>query len=276
MPETAPTSPTCAATPTLATPVLELSRIRLFRGDTTIIDDLSWRIGRGEHWAVLGPNGSGKTSLLNIASGALWPSAGEVRLLGEAFGGTDLRELRKRIGWVSAPLRDRVPSYATALETVLTGLDASIGMRKKRTRDEVARAEFMLHVVGCSDRARHEFGTLSQGEQQKVLIGRALMADPELLVLDEICAGLDLAARERFLALLGELAGQSDGPTLILVTHHVEEIMPSFTHALVLRDGAVVAQGPRNQVLTDAILSEALGLPLKLEDAGGRLWPRVR
>lgn len=259
-----------------ATPVLELSHIRLFRGTTTIIQDLSWSIGRGEHWAVLGPNGSGKTSLLNIVSGTLWPSAGEVRLLGETFGNTDLRELRKRIGWVSAALRDRVPPYATALETVLTGVDASVGMRNKRTRDEVARAEFMLHVVGCSDRTRHEFGTLSQGEQQKVLIGRALMADPELLVLDEICAGLDLAARERFLALLDELAGQSDGPTLVLVTHHVEEVMPSFTHALVLRDGAVVAQGAREHVLTEAILSEALGLPLRLEWFGDRYWPRVR
>jgi len=259
-----------------AAPVLELSHIRLFRGKTTIIHDLSWCIDRGEHWAVLGPNGSGKTSLLSIVSGTLWPSEGRVRLLGETVGNTDLRELRKRIGWVSAALRDRVPSHATALETVLTGVDASVGMRNKRTRDEVARAEFMLHVVGCADRARHEFGTLSQGEQQKVLIGRALMADPDLLVLDEICAGLDLAARERFLALLDELAGQSDGPTLVLVTHHVEEIMPSFTHALVLRDGAVVAQGPRSQVLTDAILSEALGLPLRLEQSGNRYWPRVR
>jgi iron complex transport system ATP-binding protein len=258
------------------THVVDLSGVTLFRGDTVILKDVSWRISRGEHWAVIGANGSGKTTLLRIVSGYLWPSDGQATVLGEAFGRTDIQKLRRRIGWVSSALHDWVPPHETALDTVVTGQSATIGLFVEPTSADLEHAGRLLEFFGLSARAEHQFGTLSQGEQQKVLIARAMMSEPELLVLDEVCAGLDLAARESFLETLETLAGRPMGPTLIFVTHHIEEIVGTITHVLVLKGGRAVAQGRKDSVLTEDVLRDALGLPLVLDRADGRFWPRIR
>jgi iron complex transport system ATP-binding protein len=255
--------------------VVTLEQVTLFRGETVILKDVSWRVARGEHWAVLGANGSGKTTLLRIVSGYMWPSRGEAVVLGERFGETDIQALRRRIGWVSSALHDWVPPHETALDTVLTGESATIGLRGEASAEEIERAEALLGFLGCADRADHPFGTLSQGEAQKVLIARALLPEPELLILDEVCAGLDPAAREDFLSTLEALCHKKDGPTLVFVTHHIEEIMPVFTHVLILKRGEVLAQGPKDEVLSARVLEDALGISILLEHHDGRFWPRI-
>jgi len=254
---------------------VELSDVTLFRGDTLILDDVCWRVARGEHWAVIGANGSGKTTLLRIVSGYLWPSRGTAAVLGERFGRTDIQQLRRRIGWVSSFLHDWVPVHETAVDTVLSGRSATIGYVEEASAADLERAQSLLSFLGCADRATHKWGTLSQGEQQKVLIARAMMPEPELLVLDEVCAGLDLAAREGFLASLEALAGKSGGPTLLFVTHHIEEVFPSITHVLALKKGRAAAAGPKGAVLTGETLQAAFGLRFEVEHTGGRYWPKV-
>ncbi|MBD3175177.1 MAG: ATP-binding cassette domain-containing protein [Armatimonadia bacterium] len=256
-------------------PVINVSGVTLYRGDTVILRGIDWRVERGQHWAIVGANGSGKTTLLNVVSGYLWPSAGEVSVLGEPFGGTDLRALRRRIGWVSTFLREMTPSHERALPMVLSGRTGGIGVPQEVTPEESERGRELLERIGCGHRIDHRFVTLSQGEQQRVMIARALMARPELLILDEVCAGLDLAARESFLETLAGLAAGDDAPTMLFVTHHIEEIIPAFTHALALEDGRVLKAGPKADVLTGGVLSGALGLPLEVHRHGDRFWPRA-
>jgi len=257
--------------------VVELSCVTLFRDQTLILRDINWQVDRGQHWAVIGANGSGKTTLLNIAAGYMWPSRGTARVLGSSFGSVDLRELRKRIGWVSSALMERIPPRRTARQIAVSGRNATLGLLKDDPTDEdLQRADSLLDFLGCAHRAGHAFGTLSQGEQQKTLIARALMPHPELLILDEVSSGLDLASRENLLRTLGSLAEQKDGPTLIFVTHHIEEIIPIFTHVLALKDGKVLACGPKDEVLTQGILEEALELELQVDRASGRYWPTIR
>lgn len=259
----------------MAEAVIELQGIVLYRGDTVILSDVAWRVEEGQHWAIIGANGSGKTTLLNVVSGYLWPSAGTVKVLGETFGRTDIRALRRRIGWVSTFLREMTPSHERALSMVLSGRTAGIGVYDSATEEELDRARQLLDRVGCGHRANHRFVTLSQGEQQRVMVARALMAEPELLILDEVCAGLDLAARESFLELLSDLAVGEQAPTMVFVTHHIEEIVPSFTHVLALAQGRVLRAGPKAEVLTGPVLSSAFGIALEVAESGGRYWPRA-
>lgn len=255
--------------------IVELSNVTLFRGDTVILRDVSWQVRRGEHWAVIGANGSGKTTLLRIVAGYLWPSVGDATVLGGHFGDTDIQALRRRIGWVSSFLHDWVPPHETAMDTVLSGLSATVGFHVEPEPGDAERARELLAFFGCDGRADHAFGTLSQGEQQKTLIARALLPKPELLILDEVCAGLDLAARENFLAMLEKLGGEAGDPVLIFVTHHIEEIFPAVSHVLVLKAGRVVALGPKAEVLAEKTLSQAFGLPVNIDRAGGRYWPKI-
>jgi iron complex transport system ATP-binding protein len=255
--------------------VLDISSVTLFRGSTVILRKVSWRVRRGEHWAVIGANGSGKTTLLRIVSGNLWPSEGDVTVLGEHFGDTDIQALRRRIGWVSSFLNDWVPPGEIVLDTVLSGLSATIGFHARPEESDVARAMELLAFLGCRGRRDHAFGTLSQGEKQKVLIARAMLSRPELLILDEVCAGLDLAAREGFLSTLGRLASDEGGPALVFVTHHIEEIIPAISHVLVLKDGGIAAFGPKEEVLTERMLSAAFGLRVSIDRSEGRHWPRM-
>jgi len=254
--------------------MIEFVNVDLDRGRRLVLEGVNWRVRAGEHWAIVGANGSGKTSLLQVATGYLWPTRGHVSVLGQAFGEVDLRVLRRAIGWVSASLGPLLRTHQPALSIALSGAFASTGLFDRPSPPQVLQAEELLQRVGCRELAQAPFATLSLGEQQRVLIARALMAQPRLLILDEACAGLDLPGREDLLDVLDGL-GRDDGPSMVLVTHHIEEISPVFTHVLALRGGRVVASGPKERVLTSAILSRTFGLGIEVERQFGRYWPRV-
>jgi len=232
--------------------------------------DVNWRVARGEHWAMLGANGSGKTSLLSALTGYLMPTAGEISLLGKIYGETDWRELRRKIGLVSSSVRQMMADDEPALATVASGKYAMIDFWGRLTRAEKNRAAKLLRQVECAYLADRPWRVLSQGERQRVLIGRALMAKPRVLILDEPCAGLDPAARENFLQFLQRLGRKKNAPTLVLVTHHVEEIMPVFSHLLVLKNGSVLAAGKKVDVLNSKNLSRAFTTHTRLRRTGGR------
>lgn len=272
------------------------------RGDKAILRGVNWQIRDGEHWALVGANGSGKTTLLQIAVGYIWPTRGEVFVLGQHFGEVDLRQLRRRIGWVSASLHNLIRREQKAVQIVLSGIYASTGLFDKPRVAQIRHARELMAKLGCEQLADACYAVLSLGEQQKVLIARAMMASPELLILDEACAGLDLPARENLLSTIDALGqgwghkhpapsaanGQADAATnlapgephksisLILVTHHVEEIPPAFSHVLVLKDGQVLAQGKKADVLTGPVLSDAFNLAVDVEESFGRYWPKIR
>jgi iron complex transport system ATP-binding protein len=246
------------------TAILEVSRLCIQREGTRILDDVCWRVEAGQHWAILGANGSGKTSLLSALTGYFMPTAGEVTVLGERFGQSDWRELRKHIGLVSSSIRQLMADTEPALETVISGKYAMIDYWGQLTRADRARGLRLLQQIECAYLADRPWVYLSQGERQRVLIGRALMARPRLLILDEPCAGLDPAAREHFLQFLQRLGNRPHAPTLVLVTHHVEEIMPVFSHALILKSGRVLAAGRKASVLNARHLSSAFNAPVRL------------
>lgn len=250
--------------------IVDLRDVTLFRGEKTLLSEVSWQIRAGEHWAVLGANGSGKTTLMRIVSGMLWPSRGSVSVLGKRFGRTDLRELRKDVGWVSSALQARIPTTYFVDDIVLSGVDASIGVYRNPADEDRKKAEDVSSLMAIGDILTRTFGTLSTGEQQRVLIARALMAAPRFLVLDEPCAGLDPAAREHLLATLEAMTSTNPDLTLVYVTHHVEEITRLFTHALLLKDGITIAKGKVAETLSSDTLSTAFDLPLILTSHRGR------
>jgi iron complex transport system ATP-binding protein len=252
------------------TPLLAISGLRVTRGTTPILRGVDWRVLPGEHWVILGANGSGKTSLLKTLTGYLTPTDGEIALLGRQYGASDWRELQLKIGMVTSSFATAIPPAEPALETVISGKFAQLDLwARVAGRDRTAAAR-LLRFVGLGRLAEREWAGLSQGERQRVLIARALMARPRLLILDEPCAGLDPVAREKFLRFLNRLAGRRHAPALVLVTHHVEEIMPRFSHVLLLRGGRVLAAGRRRAVLASPGLSAAFGARLKLTRARGR------
>ena len=256
-------------------PTLTVRDLTIQRGDTRILDRVSWSVGPGEHWVILGANGSGKTSLLSALTGYLTPTAGDVAVLGEVFGESDWRELRRRIGLVSSSVRQLMADAEPALTSVISGKYAMIDYWGEPTRAERTAARRILRQVEAEYLAEREWGVLSQGERQRVLIARALMAKPELLILDEPCAGLDPVARERFLNWLDRLGRASSRPALVLVTHHVEEITPAFTHALLLREGRVISAGPKAAALTTATMRQTFAAPLTLAKRRDRYTLRV-
>jgi iron complex transport system ATP-binding protein len=261
-------------------PILEISDLRIQRGDTTILDDISWRVERGEHWAILGANGSGKTSLLSALTGYLMPAAGGIYLLGKNYGQSDWRELRKQIGLVSSSIRQMMADDEPALETVVSGKFAMIDFWRRVARTDRASALKLLRQIECMHLATRPWHVLSQGERQRVLIGRALMAKPRVLILDEPCAGLDPAAREHFLQFIQRLGAQKNSPTLVLVTHHVEEIMPVFSHVMILKNGKVLAAGKKSAALKTKLLSTAFAARLRLSKTKNRyllnILPKAR
>jgi len=256
--------------------VIDLDGVGVLRSGTPLLRDLTWRVAPDERWVVLGPNGAGKTTLLNLASGRLHPTTGVVHALGERIGRTDLAELRTRIGLTTAALAERIPADERVRDVVLTAAWSVVG-RWREQYDELdeARAQGLLAQLGVVALADRLYGTLSEGERKRTQIARALMTDPELLLLDEPAAGLDLGGREDLVARLAELAHDPDAPALVLVTHHVEEIPPGFTHALLLREGGVVAQGPLAETVTGEYLSKTFGLPLVVDRPGGRYTARA-
>jgi len=259
------------------TTVLELSDITVRRGGSILLDRVSWRVEEGDRWVVLGPNGAGKTTLMQVASAQLHPTAGTVEILGERLGAVDVFELRPRIGVTSAAVAERLPRDERAHDVVVTASYGAFG-RWKEQFDELdhERATGLLREVGAGELRDRTFGTLSEGERKRVLIARALMADPELLLMDEPAAGLDLGGREDLVATLEVLATDAGSPAIVLVSHHVEEIPPGFTHALLLRAGAAVAAGPIDEVITEPLLSRAFNMPLTVTRADGRFTARRR
>jgi len=247
------------------------------REGAALLTDVSWTVRERERWAVLGPNGAGKTTLLALAATRLHPSSGTVDVLGQRLGRTDVFELRPRLGLASAALADRLPSRERVRDVVLTAGYAVLGRgRESYEPADEARAVALLTQVGCRNLLDRAFGTLSEGERKRVQIARALMTDPELLLLDEPAAGLDLGAREALLRRLSRLVADPQGPAMVLVSHHVEEIPSGITHVLLLRCGGVVAAGPLPEVLTGPHLSACFGLPLAVEPlAGGRYAARL-
>jgi iron complex transport system ATP-binding protein len=256
-------------------PILAVKNLRIERSGTVILDAVNWRVAPGEHWAVLGANGSGKTSLLSALTGYFMPTAGELELLGQRYGHADWRELRCRVGIVSSAIRQMMADAEPALATVISGKRAMIELWGEVSAAEARGARQILAQVECTHLAARPWGVLSQGERQRVLIGRALMARPKLLILDEPCTGLDPAAREHFLQFLQRLCRRRQAPAIVLVTHHVEEIMPAFTHALLLRQGQVLAAGPKAAVLTSPHLSRAFAAAIRLTRKHDRYALRV-
>lgn len=255
--------------------ILAVHGLAIQRGDTRILQDIHWRVERGQHWFILGANGSGKTSLLAALTGYLTPTEGELDLLGERFGEADWRALRLHVGIVSSAVRQLMAPEEPALETVISGKFAMIDLWERYTAADQRRARRLLRQVECERLADRPWLYLSQGERQRVLIGRALMARPKLLILDEPCAGLDPVAREHFLQFLQRLGRQPGAPTLVLVTHHVEEIMPVFTHGLLLREGRVLATGKKRTVLQTPLLTRAFGAKVSIGRQNGRPTLRV-
>ncbi|AWK08458.1 iron ABC transporter ATP-binding protein [Streptomyces spongiicola] len=246
--------------------VLELVDVSVVRGGRALVDDVSWSVKEGERWVILGPNGAGKTTLLNLASSYLFPTTGTATILGDRLGGVDVFELRPRIGMAGIAMADKLPKRQTVLQTVLT---AAYGMTATWHEDYDAvdeqRARAFLDRLGMSGYLDRTFGTLSEGERKRTLIARAMMIDPELLLLDEPAAGLDLGGREDLVRRLGRLARDPYAPSMIMVTHHVEEIAPGFTHVLMIRQGRVLTAGPMETELTSRNLSLCFGLPLLVE-----------
>jgi len=259
-----------------AKPILSVSNLRIERSSTVILHDVNWRVERGQHWVILGANGSGKTSLLSALTGYLMPTSGEISVLGETYGHSDWRELRKKIGLVSSSIRQMMSDDEAALETVASGKYAMIDFWGRVSRAEKAQARRLLRQVECEYLAERPWQVLSQGERQRVLIGRALMARPRVLILDEPCAGLDPAAREHFVQFIQRLGRHKNSPTLIFVTHHVEEIMPVFSHLLLLKNGAVLATGTKRETLNSRNLSLAFKAKIKLETTRQRYALKVK
>jgi iron complex transport system ATP-binding protein len=250
-------------------PIFEVKKLRVER-EAVILHEVSWRVERGQHWVILGANGSGKTSLLSALTGYLMPTSGEIRIGDDSFGASDWREVRRSVGLVSSSLGHRIEPDQTAREVILSGSAAQINFWGRPAATIEKQAQQVLRRVRAQHLEDRAWRYLSQGERQRVLIGRALMAQLKMMFLDEPCSGLDPVAREDFLSFLSGVAKGPHAPTLVLVTHHVEEIVPLFSQVLLLRGGRTLASGPKEKVLTSKNLSATFGAPTTVRRTGSR------
>ncbi len=262
--------------PTTDEVVARLDAVSVRRGHAVLLDRLEWVLRAGERWVVIGANGAGKTTLLQVLAGSIRPTTGEVSLLGERLDDADLDDLLPRVGWASAALAELLPQQEKVVDVVLTASHASL-RRGAEWYDgaDTVRAWELLSQMGCRSLVDRAFGSLSEGERKRVQLARAIMTDPEILLLDEPAAGLDLGGREALLRMLGRLASDANAPVQVLVSHHVEEIPTGFTHALLLRQGRCVAAGPIESTLTSSNLSATFGLPLRVLSLDGRWMART-
>lgn len=242
------------------------------RNNKEILKNVNWNVKKGEHWSILGLNGSGKTTLLNVLNGYLFTTTGEVEVLGERFGKTYLPDLRKQIGLISSSIQLQIQDFESVLSIVLSGKFASIGLWEAVEQADVEQAQHYMKLVRCDHLQDSQYGILSQGERQRVLIARALMATPKLLIFDEPCNGLDIIAREELLQLIEHLSKEEKCPTLIFVTHHVEEILPCFSHTLLLKNGQIFEQGLTKELLTENKLSSFYERPVSVQVKQNRTW----
>ncbi|QTX04734.1 ABC transporter ATP-binding protein [Agromyces archimandritae] len=260
----------------MASTVLQFDDVSVVRDGNTILDSVSWTVASDERWAILGPNGAGKTTMLQLAAAAMHPTKGTVEVLQERLGKVDVFELRPMIGFASTAMARRIPANETVKDAVLTAAYSVTGRWNEEYEGiDDRRAKRVLEEWGLEALADRRFGNLSDGEQKRVQIARAVMTDPELLLLDEPAASLDLGAREELVGLLGGYASSPSSPAIVMVTHHVEEIPRGFTHALLLREGRIVAEGPFAEALTSDTLSDAFGIPIELTEADGRYAARA-
>ena len=257
-------------------PILELSNISVQRGDRVILGPLDWQVLEGQRWVILGPNGAGKTTVLQVCSSLIHPTSGEVKILGQALGKTDVFELRTRIGLTSSKLVEQLPGDELVIDVVLTAAYAMLGRwQEKYDLWDESRAMALLTALGVRELGGREFGSLSDGEKKRVQIARSLMADPELLLLDEPASSLDLGGREDLLKRIEAFASDVLAPATVIVTHHIEEIPSGTTHALLLKEGRAIAQGVIESVINDVNLSTAYGLPITVQNQGGRFFARA-
>ncbi|QAY74006.1 ABC transporter ATP-binding protein [Agromyces protaetiae] len=260
----------------MASTVLKFRDVSVVRDGNTILDGIDWTVESDERWVVLGPNGAGKTTLLQIAAAAMHPSTGTAEVLLESLGKVDVFELRPMIGFASTAAARKIPRNETILDVVLTAAYSVSGRWNEEYEEiDLRRAQRVLAEWRLDSFADRRFGSLSDGEQKRVQIARAVMTDPELLLLDEPAASLDLGAREELVGLLGGYASSPASPAIVMVTHHAEEIPQGFTHALLLRDGKVVTSGPFAEALTSETLTETFGLPIELTERDGRYAARA-
>lgn len=252
--------------------IISLENVSWRREQTMILHEMNWQVHEGQHWCIVGLNGSGKTTMLNVVNGYIWPTQGQVEVLGHRFGDVDLRELRKRIGWVSTSLQQKLYGHQTALNIVLSGKFATIGLYDKTEEADLKQAEELLEFLDCSALAARTYDTLSQGQRQKILIARALIANPELLILDEPCTGLDIFAREQLLQMIEKITKQEGGPTLLYVTHHIEEITPCFTHTLLVKKGEIYKAAETEECLKSEVLSDFFDTRVEVQEHHNRKW----
>ncbi|HET6298403.1 MAG TPA: ABC transporter ATP-binding protein [Kribbella sp.] len=258
------------------TAVVELAGVTIVRGGARLLDNIDWTVDEADRWVIIGPNGAGKTTLLQIVAAQMHPTEGVAGLLGEVLGAVDVFELRPRIGLTSAALADRLPRSERVSDVVVSASYAVLGRwREEYDEQDHQRAKVLLTELGIGHLSERTFGTLSEGERKRVQIARALMTDPELMLLDEPAAGLDLTGREQLVRSLSSIATAEGSPAMVLVTHHVEEIPPGFTHALLLKQGHVIAAGPITEALTAQTLSETFDLALSLDHREGRYTARA-
>ncbi|WP_274657121.1 ABC transporter ATP-binding protein [Streptococcus equinus] len=235
---------------------ITLENVTLSRQNKTLLKDITWKVNKGEHWAILGLNGSGKTSLLKLITAEYWTSQGSVEVLGNKFGGTDISNMHTKIGIVGSFIAERLSPHMLAEKIVLTGKYKSSILYTEYGEKELNEARQMLISIGGEHLLGRIYASLSQGEKQLLLIARSLMEEPEILILDEATSGLDLFAREKLLRQIEQITTLPKAPTILYVTHHAEEITHSFTHVLLLKKGQIIAEGPKNEVLTETILSD--------------------
>lgn len=260
----------------MSTPVLDIQHASVTLDGNPVLHDITWTIQPGQHWFVLGANGCGKSTLMNLVTCFLWPRrGGSVSVLGRRYGTCMAQDIRSKIGWVGAALHEWQRANSPVVNIVLSGFDGTFGLFREPTIDEGRKARDVLDRLRCTHLALRQYSTLSSGEKMRVLIARALIGSPRLLVLDEPCCHLDMRSREYFLDAIRELAAGPDAPTLILVTHRVDDIIPTFTHGLVLKDGRDIGQGPTAAILSEATLRAAFDVPLRLQHIHDRYWAHL-
>ncbi|WP_035177674.1 ABC transporter ATP-binding protein [Alkalihalobacterium bogoriense] len=257
--------------------LIYLNNITVKKLNKAIVSNVTWKVKKGENWAILGLNGSGKTSILKVVTGYEWPVTGSVHVLGNRYGTVNVQEVRKKIGWVSSALDERFSTRPndTAFEVVLSGKFASVGVYEMIKASDIKDVELTLALFQIEALSNQPFRTLSQGEQKKVMLARAWIANPNLLILDEPCNGLDLFSREQFLNSIQAASKEKAAPTMIYVTHHIDEILPCFTHCLLLKDGQIFAQGKKEEIMIPELLSQAFNLKLTISWDNERAWIKV-
>ncbi len=257
-------------------PIIDIRNATVAIDGTEILHDIDWTVNAGDHWFVLGENGSGKSTLMNLLMGLTWArSGGSVQVLGHRYGSCIIQDIRKQIGWVSAYLQDWTLDHMPAINVVLSGFDASIGLYRDPTSAETDQARERLEGLGCGKLLRRRFDTLSSGEQMRVLIARATITDPPILVLDEPCCHLDFKSREQFLGTIEGVTNTQDAPTFIMVTHRVDDIIGPFENGMIIKDGRILAHGAKAELLTEPLLQQAFDVPIRIQRFNDRYWPHM-